>query len=227
MAWKANLTMCASSYVFINDDFPFAFDSGWRRWVRVCHRCERSHTRRQAYCVAPDTGGRFPLLYAPEGALCCIIISRHVPYVFIAPRFSQLRQQHLYLQGSGWRLGVSGHLARTHVHSLEFGFWCRRTEAGLLQRRPHREDLERVSQRRWTRWVVSLALNPFYKVVHPISGSTGSYAHFIFLSRQITWSEDHVYLGYLSWITLNCLVDFHKPLKISGRSLCRVKKLLQ
>lgn len=74
-----------------------------------------------------------------------------------APGVSQLRQQHLYLQGRGWWLGVQGHLDWTHVHCLEFVFRCSRTEDGLLQRRPHREDLEGVSKWKWTGWVVSVA----------------------------------------------------------------------
>lgn len=73
--------------------------------------------------------------------------------VYTASGFSQLWQQHLHLQRGRRRLGVPGHLAGPHIHSVEFVFRCLRGEDGLLQWWPHREDLERVSQREWARWV--------------------------------------------------------------------------
>lgn len=41
-----------------NDLFSRVFHSGWRRWVWVRYRCKLSHTRCQAYCVAPNQRGR-------------------------------------------------------------------------------------------------------------------------------------------------------------------------
>lgn len=78
----------------------------------------------------------------------------HAPCGYTAPGLSQLRQQHLRLQGRGWWLGVQGHLKGTHIHGLEFDFWCSWGADGLLQRRPHREDLERVRGWKCTGWVV-------------------------------------------------------------------------
>lgn len=43
-------------------------------------------------------------------------------HLHAAPGLSQLRQQHLRLQGRGRRLGVQGHVKRTHVHRLESVF---------------------------------------------------------------------------------------------------------
>lgn len=61
-----------------------------------------------------------------------------------APGLGQLRQQHLRVQGGGRRLGVQGHPERTRIHRLEPVFRRSRRADGLLQRRPQRQDLERV-----------------------------------------------------------------------------------
>lgn len=88
------------------------------------------------------------LSWCPLFCLCWPLCRVHA-----APGLGQLRQQHLRVQGRGRRLGVQGHLERTHFHRLESVFWCGRREDGLLQRRPHRQDLERVYKWECTRWV--------------------------------------------------------------------------
>lgn len=132
---------------------PF-FDSQWMKTTSTSVLPLWTLTHRTSRISCGTRPRRWvPLCSVHLNGISQMYLTMNFPDVCTAPRVGQLRQQRLYLQGRGWRLGVPGHLARTHVHSVESRFWCHRAETCLLQRRPHREDLERVSQWKRTRFV--------------------------------------------------------------------------
>lgn len=73
-------------------------------------------------------------------------------FFFSAVSISKLRQQHLSVQRRGRWLGVSCDLRRTFIHRLESVFWRFRTQTGILQWRPHCQDLAGVSTRPGWNW---------------------------------------------------------------------------
>lgn len=154
---RKRINLCLSVCIY---DYYCLFHSGWRRRLWVCYRGELSHTRCQACCVAPGTRSEsHPALYTwLISALLLYDLTPCSPCVSAASGLGELRQQHLYLQGRGWWLGVPGHLAGTHFHSVEFVLRCDRTETGLLQWRSHSQDLEGVSKWKCTGWVSAVSV---------------------------------------------------------------------